>query len=89
MPDMYVKGEYDLAGFAVGAVERDQLMPNIEKIIPGDIVIGLSSSGIHSNGFSLVRKILNISGMEYQDKAPFSKSGKTIGNLIKFNNTVV
>lgn len=81
MPDMYAQGEYDLAGFAVGAVERYQLMPRIDQIVPGDVVIGLPSSGVHSNGFSLVRKILNVSGMKYQDKAPFSRSGKTIGNV--------
>lgn len=84
MPDMYAKGEYDLAGFSVGAVERDQLMPRIEEIVPGDIVIGLPSSGIHSNGFSLVRKILKLSGMNYLDKAPFSTSGKTIGKVQNF-----
>lgn len=79
MPDMYAKGEYDLAGFAVGAVERDQLMPRIEKILPGDAVIGLPSSGVHSNGFSLVRKILKLSGMSFKDVSPFSKTEKSIG----------
>ncbi|XP_074036084.1 trifunctional purine biosynthetic protein adenosine-3 Gart [Leptinotarsa decemlineata] len=80
MPDMYPPGEYDLAGFAVGAVERNQLMPHIQDIKSGDIVIGLPSSGIHSNGFSLVRKVLKISGATYKTIAPFSKHNRTIGN---------
>jgi phosphoribosylformylglycinamidine cyclo-ligase len=58
MPDMYQEGHYDLAGFAVGAVERDKMITG-EEIEPGDIILGLASSGIHSNGYSLVRKILS------------------------------
>ncbi|MGL4373213.1 MAG: phosphoribosylformylglycinamidine cyclo-ligase, partial [Turicibacter sp.] len=57
MPDMYENGHYDLAGFAVGVVEKDKLITG-EKVVEGDVLIGLSSSGIHSNGYSLVRKIL-------------------------------
>lgn len=57
MPDMYEVDHYDLAGFAVGVVEKDQLITG-EKVTAGDVIIGLSSSGIHSNGYSLVRKIL-------------------------------
>ena len=57
MPDFYNENEYDLAGFAVGAVERNRII-NGEGIKPGDVVIGLSSSGLHSNGFSLVRKVI-------------------------------
>ncbi|XP_063917756.1 trifunctional purine biosynthetic protein adenosine-3 [Zophobas morio] len=79
MPDMYPPGEYDVAGFAVGAVERNQLMPQIHSIQPGDVVIGLPSSGVHSNGFSLVRKIMKLAGVNYHDKAPFSKEGKSFG----------
>jgi phosphoribosylformylglycinamidine cyclo-ligase len=60
MPGMYPDGEYDLAGFAVGAVEKSQIIDG-SKIAPGDVVLGLASSGIHSNGYSLVRKIIEVS----------------------------
>jgi phosphoribosylformylglycinamidine cyclo-ligase len=59
MPGMYPDGEYDLAGFAVGAVEKSQIIDG-SKITPGDVVLGLASSGIHSNGYSLVRKIIEV-----------------------------
>ncbi|MEX5745254.1 phosphoribosylformylglycinamidine cyclo-ligase [Massilia sp. X63] len=59
MPGMYPDGEYDLAGFAVGAVEKSQLIDG-SRITPGDVVLGLASSGIHSNGYSLVRKIIQV-----------------------------
>lgn len=59
MPSMYPDGEYDLAGFAVGAVEKSKLI-NGTTIVPGDVVLGLASSGTHSNGFSLVRKIIEV-----------------------------
>ncbi|WP_394777672.1 phosphoribosylformylglycinamidine cyclo-ligase [Undibacterium sp.] len=60
MPSMYPDGEYDLAGFAVGAVEKSKIIDG-SKIMPGDVILGLASSGIHSNGFSLVRKIIEVS----------------------------
>lgn len=59
MPSMYPAGEYDLAGFAVGVVEKSKLIDG-SKIAPGDVVLGLASSGIHSNGYSLVRKIIEV-----------------------------
>src|SRR5690606_27454613 len=57
MPGMYPEGEYDLAGFAVGAVEKSAIIDG-KQIQPGDVILGLASSGAHSNGFSLLRKIL-------------------------------
>ncbi len=70
MPGLYREGDYDLAGFSVGAVERDQLIDG-QGAQPGDVVIGLTSSGLHSNGFSLVRKIVERSGLALSDPAPF------------------
>ena len=71
MPGLYRDGDYDLAGFAVGAAERGTLLPRAD-IAAGDAVIGLASSGVHSNGFSLVRKIVAASGLGFEAQAPFS-----------------
>jgi phosphoribosylformylglycinamidine cyclo-ligase len=71
MPGIYAGRDYDLAGFAVGAVERADLLPRSD-VAPGDAVLGLPSSGLHSNGFSLVRKIVAQSGLGWNAKAPFS-----------------
>ena len=71
MPGVYGAGSYDLAGFAVGAAERGSLLPS-GAIQAGDLVLGLDSDGLHSNGFSLVRRIVEHSGLSYGDPAPFS-----------------
>ena len=70
MGSLYSTGEYDIAGFALGAVERDLLLPR-DNFIAGDIIIGLSSSGVHSNGFSLVRKVIKRSQVDINDVSPF------------------
>ncbi len=70
MPGLYGGGDYDLAGFAVGAVERDGLLTG-ETVAAGDRVLGLASSGLHSNGFSLVRRIVDDTGLDYAATAPF------------------
>ncbi len=71
MPGMYSGKDYDLAGFAVGAVERGEILP-ANTIAAGDVVLGLTSSGLHSNGFSLVRKIVELEGLDWKAKAPFA-----------------
>ncbi len=79
MPGVYAPGEYDLAGFCVGAVERGALLPRLEDIAEGDLLIGVASSGVHSNGFSLVRKVLERASISYMSPAPFGKAGQTVG----------
>ncbi len=73
MPGMYVDGDYDLAGFTVGAAERDELLPRPD-IAVGDAVLGIASSGVHSNGYSLVRSVVKRSGLDYGAPAPFARA---------------
>jgi phosphoribosylformylglycinamidine cyclo-ligase len=77
MPGVYRGDDYDLAGFAVGAVERDAILPRAD-ISDGDVIIGLASSGVHSNGYSLVRKVVEHSGIGWSAPAPFM-TGKSLG----------
>ena len=79
MPGMYAEGEYDLAGFTVGAVERENVLPR--QVSPGDVMIGLASSGAHSNGYSLIRKIVADSGADFAAPAPFDSS-RSLGEAL-------
>jgi phosphoribosylaminoimidazole synthetase len=80
MPSMYSDGEYDLAGFSVGAVRRDRILP--QNVQEGDVLLGLPSSGIHSNGFSLVRKLIEKEGLDYGSACPWDASSPSIGDSL-------
>jgi phosphoribosylformylglycinamidine cyclo-ligase len=81
LPDMYHPGEYDLAGFCVGVVERKRLV-NGTRIRPGDVAIGIASSGFHSNGYSLVRKaVFEMGGLACSDAVP-ALGGRTVGEIL-------
>src|SRR5471032_277803 len=81
MPGLYAKGDFDLAGFAVGAVERGAILPKTASMKAGDVLIGVTSSGVHSNGYSLVRKVVERSGLALDADAPFAP-GKSLGEAL-------
>ena len=78
MPGMYPAGDFDLAGFSVGAMERGQDLP--AGVTKGDVLLGLASDGVHSNGYSLVRKLVEISGLGWQDDCPWAQG--TLGEVL-------
>jgi phosphoribosylformylglycinamidine cyclo-ligase len=80
MSGLYQEGDYDLAGFAVGAVERGSLLPRTD-LAAGDVILALPSSGVHANGFSLVRRVVKQAGLSWSDPAPFEQ-GKTLGEAL-------
>ncbi|NGM23539.1 phosphoribosylformylglycinamidine cyclo-ligase [Roseomonas stagni] len=80
MPGLYKGGDYDLAGFTVGAAERDALLPKVD-VGPGDVLLGLASSGVHSNGYSLVRRILAGTNLTLAAPAPFA-SGQSVAEAL-------
>ena len=79
MPGLYAAGDYDLAGFAVGAAERGSLLP--AAVRPGDAILGLPSSGVHSNGYSLVRRVVSEAGIGWDGEAPFAP-GQTLADVL-------
>ena len=83
MPGMYAAGDYDLAGFSLGAVERGAVLPRLGDQKSGDVIIGLASSGPHSNGYSLIRRIVERSGLEWSAASPFSDDETLASALLR------
>lgn len=78
MPGFYPEDEYDLAGFTVGVVDKSRIIDR-ERVQPGDVILGLSSSGVHSNGFSLVRKVFDLTSKEAVERF-YPELGSTLAN---------
>ena len=81
MPGLYADGDYDLAGFSVGAAERGAILTG-DRVREGDAILGLASNGVHSNGFSLVRRVVEAAGMDYADEAPFAPGSRLGDSLL-------
>jgi len=79
MPGTYKSEQFEVTGFVVGAVERDHYLPRTDQIVAGDVVIGLPSSGLHSNGFSLVRAVVDQLSLSYESPSPFELD-QTLGS---------
>lgn len=82
MPGMYMEDDYDAAGAAIGVMKADQRLPRKEDMIEGDVLIGMASSGVHSNGFSLARRIIERSQLSYSDPAPWVEDGRSVGEVL-------
>jgi phosphoribosylformylglycinamidine cyclo-ligase len=89
MPGLYKLGDFDLAGFAVGAVERGRVLPQLDEIHSGDVLIGVGSSGLHSNGYSLVRHVVGTANLSYEAPAPFDRDRSLAAALLTPTNLYV